>query len=181
MKEIIIIKIVSGCLLTIGALVILLIAYKIYYKYLIQEKRCTNKTKGNVKRYTLASRGRGVFLPVVTYVVEGKQYKVVGPEYKGYILKNVSTPMVTENEVDFAEDDKQRLIVNYKTNSMFSVFKNPMSTLYPKGTEVDVYYDPKKPKLAYVLRYCNRKIYFWFLFIIGLAVLAIDIVIQILL
>ena len=57
MDEIIVIKIVFGSMLSIGTLVLLVIAFKLYYKYLVQEKRCLKKTKGIVKKYTLASRG----------------------------------------------------------------------------------------------------------------------------
>ena len=57
MQEIQIIKIVFGIFLTIFSVVLFIIAFKIYYKYLIQEKRCKAKTKGIVKKYTLANRG----------------------------------------------------------------------------------------------------------------------------
>lgn len=40
MQEIQIIKIVFGIFLTIFSVVLFIIAFKIYYKYLIQEKRC---------------------------------------------------------------------------------------------------------------------------------------------
>ena len=84
MEGIQIIKIVFGILLSLGAIVLFLIAFKSFYKYLIQEKKCTNKIKGIVKKYTLASRGgenSGVHLPVVFYTINGKEYKVV--EYEG--------------------------------------------------------------------------------------------------
>lgn len=45
MDEIIIIKIVFGAMLSIGILVLLVIALKLYYKYLVQEKRCLKKQK----------------------------------------------------------------------------------------------------------------------------------------
>lgn len=50
MQEIQIIKIVFGIFLTIFSVVLFIIAFKIYYKYLIQEKRCKAKTKGIVKK-----------------------------------------------------------------------------------------------------------------------------------
>ena len=83
MDEIIITKIIFGIMLSIGTLVLLFIAFKLYYKYLIQEKRCIKKTKGIIKKYTLSSRGgenSGIHLPVVFYEISGKEYKVVGPE-----------------------------------------------------------------------------------------------------
>ena len=69
--------------LSAGTAILLLIAFKLYYKYLIQEKRCTAKTIGTVIRYTLATCGgenSPVCLPVVSYTVNGETYKAVGPE-----------------------------------------------------------------------------------------------------
>ena len=83
MEETTIIKIVFGIFLTIFSVVLFIIAFKVYYKYLIQEKRCKARTKGIVKKYTLANRGgehSGVHLPIVYYEVKGKEYKVTGPE-----------------------------------------------------------------------------------------------------
>ena len=178
MDETMIIKIIFGSFLTIGSLVLFLLAFKLFYKYLIQEKRCTSKTKGIVKGYTLGSRGgenSGVFLPVIRYSINGKEYKVIGPEYKSYLIRTSSSPLTTESDMEFSEDEKQRLLVKYNVNSIISIHKNPMEKLYPKDSEVDVFYDPNNPKLAYVLRYCNRKSMFWLIFICGLAVLLTDI------
>ncbi|WP_408632280.1 DUF3592 domain-containing protein [Muricomes intestini] len=41
-----------------------------------------------------------------------------------------------------------------------------LAQLFPKGSTIDVFYNPNKPKLAYVLRYCNAKWTFW-LFLFG--------------
>ena len=43
MREIQTIKLVFGIFLSVGSAVLLLIAFKLYYKYLIQEKKCTAK------------------------------------------------------------------------------------------------------------------------------------------
>ena len=77
--------------------------------------------------------------------------------------------------MEFFEDEKQRLLVNYNVNSIINIHKNPMEKLYPKDSEVDVFYDPNNPKLAYALRYCNRKSMFWLMFICVLVVLLTDI------
>ncbi len=178
MEETMIIKIIFGIFLTIGSLVLFFLAFKLFYKYLIQEKRCTSKTKGIVKGYTLGNRGgenSGVCLPVIRYSINGKEYKVIGPEYKSYLIRTVSSPLTTENDMEFSEDEKQRLLVKYNVNSIITIHKNPMRILYPIDSEVDVFYDPNNPKLAYVLRYCNRKSMFWLMFIGGLATLLTDI------
>ena len=178
MEEIQINKIVFGILLSLGAIVLFLIAFKSFYKYLIQEKKCTNKVKGIVKKYTLASRGgenSGVHLPIVFYTINGKEYKVVGPEYKTYKVITKSTPL-SKNSMEYKEEN-QVLTINRTSNSFVGIYKNPIKELYPIDSEIDVYYNPENPKLSYVLRYCNKKWTFWLTFFSGVLVLVIDIII----
>ena len=172
MNDIEIIKLIFGIMLSVGAIVLFVLAYKLSYKYLIQEKRCSSNVKGIVKKYTFASRGNGIFLPVVFYNVNGKEYKVVGPEYKLYktVTKKSS---VSKNEMDFEEKD-QIFTIKRTVNAYGSIYRNPMKELYPLSSEVDVYYDPSNPKLAYVLRYCDKKWTFYALFFSAVFVLVID-------
>lgn len=183
MQETQIIRIVFGIFLTIFAIVLFIIAFKVYYKYLIQEKRCKARTKGIVKKYTLANRGgehSGVHLPIVSFEANRKEYKVTGPEYKSYKIVTTSSPLESNSEVEYKEDEKQRLIIKQKVNSFIRIYKNPMEKIYPIGSEIDVYYDESNPKLAYVLRYINRKWAFWLIFLSGLFILVLDIIIQLL-
>ena len=46
--------------------------------------------------------------------------------------------------------------------------------MFPLGSKVDVYYYDKNPKIAYVLRYCNKKWMFWFMLISGIIILFLD-------
>lgn len=119
----------------------------------------------------------GVHLPIVYYEVKGTEYKVTGPEYKSYRTVTTSSPLESNSEVKYKEDEKQRLIIKQKVNSFISIYKNPMEKMYPLGSEVDVYYDESNPKIAYVLKYCNRKCAFWLIFS-GLFTLILDIAIQ---
>ena len=108
MSEPEIIKLVFGILLTAGAVVLFVLTFALYHKYLVQEKRCTQKIKGTVQRYTLFRYGgerSGTFLPVVFYHVDGKQYKVVGPEYRIYKEMVKTTPW-SENNAQFTENDQ---------------------------------------------------------------------------
>lgn len=178
MSEIEIIKLVFGIMLSVGAIVLFVLAYKLSYKYLIQEKRCSSKVKGTVKKYTLASRGNGIFLPVVFYNVNGKEYKVVGPEYKLY--KTTTKSSVSKNEMKF-EEENQIFTIQRTVNSVGSIYRNPMKILYPLYTEIDVYYDPDNPKLAYVLRYCNKKWTFYVLFFSAVFVFITDLLILLIL
>lgn len=178
MSEILIIKIVFGILLSIGTLVLFVLAFKLFYKYLIQEKRCTSKVKGTIKKYTLASRGgenSGVHLPIVFYNVNDKEYKVIGPEYKAYKIITKSSPL-NSNNLEYKEEN-QVLTINRTINSFAGLYKNPIESLYPIDSNVDVYYDPKNPKLSYVLRYCNKKWAFYLTFCSAFLILAIDLII----
>lgn len=182
MDEILVTKIIFGILLTVGSLVLFLLSYLLFYKYIVQEKRCKAKTKGVVKKYTLAYRGgenSGVHLPIVYYNVDGKEYKVVGPEYKSYVVITKSSPM-NENSETYKEEN-QVLTINRRANSFVDVRTHLMAHIYPEGTELDVFYDPKKPKLAYVLRYCNKKWAFYLTFFAGAALVVINLLMLILL
>ncbi len=175
-----IIKIVFGILFSIGAFVVVFIAFKSFYKYLVQEKRCTKKTKGVVKKYA-QTPGNGIYLPKVYYTVDGKEYKVIGPRYRAYITKKTSS-LTGKNVTDgFFEDEKQRFVVSWKVNSFVGFQENPMVKLYPIGSEIDVFYDPNNPKLSYVSRYCNLKWMFWFLFLSGIALILVNVLLLILL
>ena len=176
MSDIEIIKLTFGIFLSVFGLVLIFLAFLLFYKYLVQEKRCISKVKGIIKRYSIAEYG-GVHLPIVYYMVDGKEYKVKGTEYKWIITKTKSSP-TSKNKVDY-EVDGQSLIINCEVNSIVSVYKNPLYDMYPLNSEIDVFYDPNNPKLAYVLRYCDKKFCFWLMFISGIVILIIDILILI--
>ena len=175
MEDIVVIKIVFGIMLSLGGLVLLFLAFRLFYRYLVQEKRCTAKTRGVVCRYTLASRGgqnSGVHLPVVSYTVNGKAYRVTGPEYRGYRTVTKTSPACA-NTMECREEN-QVLTIRRTANAMVRIDRNPMAAWYPLRSEIDVYYDPRNPKLAYVLRYCNQKWAFWLTFFSGVFVLILD-------
>lgn len=75
------------------------------------------------------------------------------------------------------KEEKQVLTISRIANSFVDIVKNPLVELYPVGSEIDVYYNPDNPKLAYVLRYCNKKWEFWLTFLGGVLVLVLDIII----
>ena len=179
MSEIEVVKIVFGILGTLGAIILFFISFKFYYPYLIQEKRCTIKTKGIVKKYA-ANSADGYFSPKVYYTVDNREYKAIGPRYRFIIKKTGSSPF-SENEMSFYETEKQDFVIYRKSNSQITINENPMATLYPKGSAIDVYYDPNNPKLSYVLRYCNLKFAFWLTFISAALLLIMEMLLQLLL
>ena len=119
MQDTEIIKIIFGIFLSTFSITSYIIAFTLFYKYLFQEKHCTDKVIGKVKKYTLATRdgeNSPVCLPVVYYEVDGKTYKVIGPEYKGYIIKSINSPTM-ENKVE-CHEEKEKLIININKNSI---------------------------------------------------------------
>ena len=161
MTDIEVIKIIFTTLLLSGSCILFLLAYLLFYKYLIQEKKCVTKTKGKVIRYSQIKYGEGVHPPVVEYFVGDKRYKVVGPEYKGSITKTTLSTFGENRNTRFEETESQILRITKYQNSAVTRYSNPLEEKYPIGSEVDVYYCPYKPKLAYVERYCNQKFWFW--------------------
>ena len=169
------IKLFFGIYLLVFAAVLLVLAFRLYHKYLVQQRRCVARTAGRVVRYTRTVRGgenSSVCLPIVSYEVGGRTYRVVGPEYRWYKTRERSSP-AGRNEYRCHEKG-QVLYVNRSTGSVIGYSPNPMADLYPVGSTLDVYYDPGNPRLAYVLRYCDKRWAFWLTFLAGCGCLVID-------
>lgn len=75
------------------------------------------------------------------------------------------------------KEENQVLTINRTINSFVGVYKKPIESLYPIYSDIDVYYDPKNPKLSYVLRYCNKKLLFYLTFCSALLILMVDLLI----
>ena len=45
------------------------------------------------------------------------------------------------------------LVVRIRKNSFANIQKSPLFQLYPVGSEADIFYNPEKPKEAFVQRY----------------------------
>lgn len=165
MEKIQTIKLIFGILLGTGTIVLGLLTYFLgWKKWYISKKACTEKVQGKVVKYTIGSRSKHapIHLPVVEYVVNGKKYKVVGPKYKAVVEKYKST-FTSINQTDVFDPTEDVLYLELIANSGVSLQTNPFETLFPKESTVDVYYDPKHPKKAYVLRYTSEKFKFYIL------------------
>lgn len=128
-------------------------------------KRCTEKTEGVIIRYSYALYN-GISLPVVEYIVNGKQYKVLGPKFLYAISNTISSPVgsiVSDVKMDNFEDGEIPQVLRYKIyrNSFISLTKSPLEEYFPVGSRVAVYYDPKKPKHSYVKRPLKPGPYAW--------------------
>lgn len=92
------------------------------------------RTNGTVTGYSAVSyggEGSAVHLPVARYTVEGQEYRVTGPRYRGYVTRTVSTPFA-ENTCRCYEKNGV-LHIERSRNSIIGVSRNPMGGAVPRG------------------------------------------------
>ena len=100
---------------------------------------------------------------------------MTGPEYRSYVTRTVSVTKKKGREHTYTTDIyRQTFKETICRGSFVTVAGNPMETLFPQGSHVPVYYDPQRPKLAYVLRYCNCRYIFWMPLLCGIGLLVAD-------
>jgi hypothetical protein len=115
------------------------------------DKRCSATTTGTVIGYSSSIRkGDSIWPSVLAYTVDGVDYQVTGPFFDWYVTKSVSTPF-KDNDVQVSVEGKT-LRVTYSLNSVVTAYTNPYEKLYPKGTQLTVYYNPADPADAFVER-----------------------------
>ena len=166
-----------GIVLLIVSFVQFFLAYKLGWKYMIQEERCTSKTTGRIVGYSMVRQGESPLrLPKVEYETNQGTFKITGPEYRSIVTSSFSSPFRKEQEVNYTTDVySQKFRYHIKRNSMMSVERNPMAVLFPVESEIDVFYDPYKPELAYALRYANKKWLFYLFMILDVSLLMLSI------
>ena len=125
MSEIEEIKLVFGILLSIGGAVLLCVSM-VLSKYVDMDKKCKGKTTGIVRGYSQIGSNGGVRLPKVEYKVDGKQYFVVGPQYKATVVTSIWTPN-SVNDMTYYEDENHVLHVKRELNSHVKISFNPMA------------------------------------------------------
>lgn len=167
------------CLLFMAAGVLLIVlGCRFGWKYMIQKRRCTEKTDGVVVGYsrrTYGGEGSQIHLPVVEYTVSQKQYRVTGPEYRAYVTKTSRLKADKGAEHEYTTEVKRQVFhESIRRSGFLDVVGNPMESLFPQGCQLPVYYDPERPKLAYVLRYCNCRYIFWLPVLTGCMILIAD-------
>lgn len=173
MSEIEEIKLVFGILLSFGGAVLLCVSM-VLSKYVHMDKKCKGKTTGIVRGYSQIGSNGGVRLPKVEYQVDGKQYFVVGPQYKATVVTSIWTPN-SVNDMTYYEDENHVLHVKRNLNSYIKISYNPMRDMFPVGSELPVFYNENRPKVAYVLRFCNKSSAFWLTFICGIGIFLMDV------
>lgn len=138
---------------------------------------CSVKTTGTVVRYS-AVRYSDISLPVVEYTANGRIYTVVGPKFSATVTKSISAHFhlvksdITSN-LTTREDLPSVLKLNLRQNSLAGLTKSPLLELYPLGSQADVFYNPRKPKMAYVQRFARpQKVPYTLILLLGITFLA---------
>ena len=132
------------------------------------EKLCKNTVQGKVVKYTFFNYGGSgnVRWPIVEYSIKEHTYNVIGPKYKGVVTVAKQTPWhEIKTEQDYWISEKGWIHIRVNANSSIRISNNIMEEMYPVGTNVTVYYNPKKPKEAYAGKYYTSKYSFYALLI----------------
>ena len=146
-----------------------------------KERRCSKCTTGQVIGWSNVKCG-DYYLPKVLYIVDGKNYKTAGPRFRYVKSLSISTSFENietkyETNVTTRENLPPYLEVKVRKNACVSLSESPLAKLYPAGTKVAVFYNPKKPKDAYVERFEGiSKPFSILLFFMGIAMIALWII-----
>lgn len=148
-------------LLLVSILVLAALAHLLGLRKLGMEKRCTGMTAGRVIRYSAVARN-GVSLPVVEYRVDGVAHRVVGPRFTS--VRTVTTsalggPLISEVESNLVPGRPipKELHLRIRTHSNASVAPSPLEALYPVGAPARVFFNPDRPKEAFVERWAGNE------------------------
>lgn len=154
-----------------------LIFFAVGLLVLIQERRkkdrCTQQTWGTVVGYRYPS---GAPAPVVEYQVEGAIYRKTR-QYRAVISvtsRNVFREMRGEHATEFYVDDKD--IAHIRQRGGIANLRAAGEAQYPMGSTLAVYYNPVKPRQAYVERVPEKRSVVGIVFLwvgLGLAVLGV--------
>lgn len=176
MEETAVLKLVFGILLTVFSLVLFFIAFKFFYRYTQEEKKCTKETIGTVVGYEWFSRGNAIHLPILNFSVDGKEYRTVGPRYRSVKTIKIGYPSLKTKQ-EFSTDI-HALTFEHRITGNRLVTKNPMQELFPIGSTLPVFYNPNNPKLSYVLRSSRQAGMFWLTFIAAVVLVIVNVLIQ---
>ena len=132
--------------LTVGSIGLLLLLAGIFICILESRKKqnCTGETVGTVVRYSFANDFPA---PIVEYMVEGKMY-TKKRRFRGSIsIVRRGLPPSGSRKNGVFVDSKD--IVHIHRGAYLNM-RAEAERLYPLGTTLPVWYNPEKPKQAYV-------------------------------
>lgn len=129
-------------ILSVSGFAMIIIGYAIKKRTENKLDRCTRKTEGEVTGFD--ARGNGLYFPIVRFEHKGTPYKA-RLIYRAIAVK--SSNLYGETEVT---GDKFDQTLHVKRNSVMS--RNPLESLFPIGSSLEVYYNELNPKENYVHR-----------------------------
>lgn len=130
------------------AAICFIVAYAAGIGSIKKGKACTGKTTGTVIGASHVY-SNDIPLPKVEYVVGDDVYCIAGPKFAASTVRTYG--IGGKSKTNLTVDGDLPATVHMAGDMRETV--NVMAQRYPAGKEVDVYYDPKKPKRAYVERY----------------------------
>lgn len=119
--------------------------------------RCIRHTTGKIVRYS-SIQYSGVRIPLVEYQAGGRTYRVAGPKFLSVTVKRITTPFEDpqermETNLTTREALPVKLRIKIRSNSLIRLRQSPLTRLYPVGGTADVYYNPDRPREAFVQRH----------------------------
>ncbi len=128
---------------SMGAL-FLLLAIILYIKDKQKRNRCTQMTRGRVTHYSFLNDFPA---PVLEYFVNGERY-TKKKRFRGIITVSVPGFLPFGNKKPRVYIDEKD-VVHIRRGAYLNL-KEEAERLYPLGQELPVFYNPEKPKQAYV-------------------------------
>lgn len=134
-------------LLAVGGIGLIIVIAGVLIKIIATKKNaaCTMMTTGVVIKHKFAGGGR--FYPVVAFKVNGKSY-TTKKKFNGIIRVQRTGLLIPTNNAAW-EDDKGYLHV--KTGPIANM-RLLAEQLWPLGSQINVFYDPRNPNKNYVER-----------------------------
>lgn len=153
-------------LITLSAVsaMLVLLGAALFHNGATMRTRCSACTDGTVEGWSQRSLGDFNLLRIA-YTVDGKRHRLAGPNFTSVVYSSVSLPWAhVETEFktnldayDPANPESLPTKLRYRSrgNSFVRVTETSLLSLFPKGSTVPVFYDPKHPGDAYAVRWCR--------------------------
>lgn len=160
------------------AVVVAVIAYFFFFRKIGKEERCSCHILGEVIGLSHIRYG-DIAIPLVKYEVDHRIYKISGPKFRGgRKLHTSSLKHSPETEVETnlttREDLPDKIYIKTKGNFFITRYTSPLMELYPVGSKVDVYYNPNKPKEAFVQRCLEPNLKWGYILLVISAIILIS-------
>lgn len=135
----------------IGAVMLAVFVWLGFKRPKYRKEHFTGHTTGTVERMSNIY-SCNIRVPLVSYSVEGQTYKVAGPRFAACttVFADVAGMQVLSTGSNITVDGELPTVVKMKGNA--AAAQAAMESRYPVGKSVDVFYDPDKPKKAFVER-----------------------------